>query len=201
MRCSKCESLNLEDATTCFNCGEILPRSPHPYEAPAADLTSGPRKGFRAIWILWGCGGLVVAFLLLLASCFLMVKGGLQAGDREFAPAVESYLAKVRAGDYHGAYKDFGEELHSAVKEENYLALEKGFQEKLGPLKEKKPQFVQIGSDLKGKWGRIVYTCEFENAKGTISFSLRKKGDSWSIVEIRYDSPLFLEYLKAKEPS
>lgn len=197
MRCPHCDCLNLDDARTCFNCGSSLGHLQTPYAAPSA-ATAEPRNGFRPIWLLWGCGGVVLLLVLLLGSCILATKGGMAVGEREFGPAIEAYLAQVRAGDYRGAYRDFGEELHQAVKEEDYLALEMGFQEKLGPLRSKTVQFVGAGTNSKGRWGRIVYTCDFEKAKGTLVVSLRKVGDGWKIVEVRYDSPIFLESLKSK---
>jgi hypothetical protein len=164
-------------------------------------MGDGSKRGFRAVWLLWGCGGLVVTFLFLMGSCVLMVKGGMAASERKFAPAVDSYLAKVRARDYRGAYKDFGQDIHKAIKEEDYLALEAGFQEKLGPLRNRKAESFFSGLDGRGQWGRIMYECEFENGKGTLTITLRKTGDIWEIEELRYDSPVFNEYLKAKTPS
>ena len=198
MRCSNCDCLNIDGDKICFNCGTPLPLVQDPAAASPAGSEGGTKKGLRAVWVLWGCGGVLAASLLLLGSCVLMVKGGMAASERQFGPAIESYLAKVRAGDYRGCYKDFGQAMHDAVKEEDYLALETGFQEKLGPLRNKKAQSFQTGVDLKGRWGRIVYACEFEHGKGTLTFSLRKTRDNWEINELRYDSPVFLEYLKAK---
>ncbi|HEX9079427.1 MAG TPA: hypothetical protein VF795_07550, partial [Desulfuromonadaceae bacterium] len=100
----------------------------------------------------------------------------------------------------HGAYRGFGDEMHQAVGEADYVALETGLHEKLGPLQKKTVQFVQTGADLKGRWGRIVYACEFEHAKGTLAITLRKHGDKWEIAQINYNSPIFLESLKAKTP-
>ena len=197
MRCPQCDGLNLEDSTVCFNCGTPLVRPSSPYAAPGASQEAS-RKGFRPIWILWGCGGLAVLLLLLMGSCFLVVKAGMSAGDREFRPAVESYFAKVQVGDYRGAYREFGTEMHQVVKEEDYVAQEPGFQERLGNLKTKTVQFFGTGVDTKGRWGRIVYACEFEHAKGTLTISLRKAGDSWKIAAIRYNSPVFPESLKSK---
>ena len=198
MRCPKCECLNLDEGGTCYNCGSPLDQVQNPIATSPPALEGEPKRGFRGVWLLWGCGGLVAASLLLLGSCFLVVKGGMAASERQFGPAVESYLAKVHAGDFRSCYRDFGQAMHDAVKEEDYLALEAGFQEKLGPLKSKKAQSFQSGVDVKGRWGRIVYACEFEHGKGTLTFSLRKTGDTWEIIELRYDSPVFLEYLKAK---
>jgi len=197
MRCSKCECLNLEDSTVCFNCGTSLIRSDSPYTSPAASLEN-PRKGFRPVWIVWGCGGLVLLLVLVLGSCFLAVKGGMAAGEHEFKPAVEAYLSKVRAKDYRGAYQDFGAEMFENVKEEDYLALEAGFQEKLGNIKSKSLQFIQTGVDARGRWGRVVFSTEFEHGNGTIAFGLRKENESWKIINIRYDSPVLLESLKSK---
>jgi hypothetical protein len=167
------------------------------YASPEASLTESG-KGFRPIWILWGCGGLALLLILLLGSCFLVAKAGMAVGDREFRPAVESYLAKVRARDYSGAYRGFGTEMQKVVKEEDYVPLEAGIQERLGDIKTKSVQFVQTGVDTKGRWERVVYTCEFERANGTLAISMRKAGDSWEIAEIRYNSPILLESLKSK---
>ena len=201
MRCPKCECLNLDEEKTCFNCVLPLNQVQNPYAPSPVEMEGGSKKGFRAVWLLWGCGGLVVAFLILLGSCVLMVKGGMAVSERQFAPAVESYLAKVRAGDFRGAYKEFGQEMHKTVKEEDYVALETGFQEKLGPLRNKKAQSFQAGVDGQGRWGRISYACEFEHGNGTLTIALRKAGDNWEIVQLRYDSPVFMEYLKAKNAS
>lgn len=197
MRCTQCECLNLEDSTVCFNCGMALVRSDSLYASPGASLEES-RKGFRPVWILWGCGGLVLFLILLLGSCFLVAKAGMAVGDREFRPVVESYLAKVRARDYSGAYRAFGTEMHKVVKEEDYVPLEAGIQERLGDIKTKSVQFVQTGMDTKGRWGRIVYACEFKHGNGTLAISMRKTGDSWEIAEIRYNSPILLESLKSK---
>ncbi|BDU77968.1 DUF4019 domain-containing protein [Mesoterricola sediminis] len=201
MRCPTCEALNLDESPTCFNCGSPLQPGRTPYASPDAPVGEPPRRGFRAKWLLWGCGGALALLLLLLGSCVLFVKGGLAASERTFAPAVDAYLAHVRAGDYAGAYREFGEPMHKVVKEADYIALETGFQEKLGPLLTKKPQAFQTGVDGQGTWGRIAYTCDFAKGPGTLLVSLRKADGVWKIVELRYDSPVFLEYLKSRKAS
>lgn len=136
--------------------------------------------------------------LLLLGSCFLVARTAMGAGEKEFSPAIESYLAKANTGEYHRAYAEFGKEMHEAVTEEDYVSLDTGMHEKLGVLRSKKLQSVQAGADLKGTWGRVVYECDFEHGKGTIAIGLREEGRVWKIINVRYDSPIFMDSFRSK---
>ncbi|HJV91184.1 MAG TPA: hypothetical protein VJ623_12825 [Holophagaceae bacterium] len=130
-------------------------------------------------------------FLLLLGvSCFLMVKGAMKVGDREFGPVCSRYLAKLEAHDYAGAYALIAEEGQRAFPEEKHNKIMKGMSDKLGPVESKEVQFVQTGFDQSGKWGRIVYATKFRNGPGTIRFELRKTTGEYRIVGVFFQSPL-----------
>jgi hypothetical protein len=193
MRCSSCESLNLEGATTCYNCGARLIPAASQYAPPVASLDE-PKRGFRAIWLLWGCGGLVILLVLTLASCFLFVKGAMKVGDKEFGPACAQYLEHFEAREFSAAWALMGDEAKEAIPEAKHNAIMAGIQSKLGNVKSMSTQFVQTGFDQKGKWGKIVYQAEFERGKGTIRFELRKQAVDYKVVGVFFESPVLTEY-------
>jgi len=193
VRCSTCESLNLEDASSCYNCGAMLTSGSNLYAPPSTTLAE-KRHGFRAIWLLWGCGGLAILLVLTLASCFLFVNGAMKVGDSEFGPACAQYLERLEARDYSAAWALMGDEAKEAFPEAKHNAVMGGIQAKLGKVKTMKTQFVQTGFDQNGKWGRIIYQVEFEQGKGTIRFELRKHAGEYKVVGVNFESPVLTDY-------
>jgi hypothetical protein len=169
--------------------------------APPGEILAVISPRIRSIWVLWGCGGMVSLLLLAMGSCLAALKPALEAGEKEFTPAVERYLARVRAHDYRGAYADFGGDLHQALSELDYVALEAGMHQDLGPLRTRTRAFLQAGADAEGAWGLIVYQCAFERGPGTLSFTLRKEVGAWRIESVKYDSPAFLREPRSRTGS
>jgi hypothetical protein len=166
-----------------------------PYEAPHA-YGAKPKKGlgrFAAI----GCGGILVCSLLGVGTCALMVKEGVSVGEKEFGPPSDRYFAKVSAGDYRGAYGDFGTPMRASTTEEDYVALDRAIHDRLGRLESRKFQSVQAGLGPRGSWGRIVYSCKFENGPATVRMELQEENHQWKVDGFHYDSPLFDQSLRA----
>lgn len=159
----------------------------HPYDPPAAAPPEKPR-GRRRLWLI-GCGALLGAALLAVGTCTLFVVGGMAAGEKELGPVCERYLNEVFAGDYHAAYTEADPALHASDTEEHFVSLERAIHERTGALRSKKVGSVSEGADGNGRWGRLVYTAEFDSGPGTIRFDLRKRSDAWKIVSVRYNSP------------
>lgn len=159
------------------------------YAPPSAEL-GGSRKGFRPIWLLWGCGGLAAMLLLALASCFLLVKGGMKVGENEYGPVCTAYLHKVEANEMAAAYAMLGPEGTEGLTAEKHAAVMAGIQRKLGPVTAMEVQFVQSGVDQKGRWGLILYKTKFANGPGTLKFTLRKTNGAYKIIGVLFQSPV-----------
>jgi len=199
LRCPICDSPNPDGSTACAGCGAGLTRWKAAFTPSAAVLAVvWPR--LRPAWVLGGCGGMAAALLLLLGTCVFFAEPALVAGEKEFAPAVERYLARVQAHDYRGAYADFGKAMREAFPEQDFVSLDASRQAHLGPLRSKVRTFVQSGVDREGPWGIIVYRGIFERGEATVSITLRREGRSWRIVSILYDSPTLLGDLSPGPP-
>jgi len=133
-------------------------------------------------------------------SCFFMARKTMEVGEKDFAPTCERYFTQVATGNYRSAYADFSDEMHTATKEEDYVAFDQGIHELLGNLREKSIVHVMTGIDQKGRWGRIIYQGKFEKGEGTIRFELRKEGTTFKILGLNYESPRLVEAIKAQAP-
>jgi hypothetical protein len=166
-----------------------------PYEPPHVRAEPS-KKSPRRLWLV-GCGGVLLCLLLAVGTCALLVKGGMAAGEREFAPACERYLSAVAAGNYHGAYAEFGRAMRATTSEEDYVSLDQGIHARIGKLRSKTVQSVQAGAGKGGRWGRILYQCQFEKGPGTLRMELRQEDGEWKVVGFNYDSSLLDEAMRA----
>jgi hypothetical protein len=165
-----------------------------PYATPEAEMPEPKSKPWRK-WLLWGCLGSTLAFVLLIGSCVLFVKGAMKVGENEFGPACAQYLALLESKDFSGAYELTGDEFKKVMTQDKHNALMSGIIGRLGPVKKLEVQFVQSGIDQRGKWGLIIYKTEFQNGPGTIKFTLRKVDGKFVVVGAFFDSPVLTELL------
>jgi hypothetical protein len=165
-----------------------------PYEPPAAAPATRKKRG--RFWLI-GCGGALLAVILGIGTCALAVKGGMATGEKELGPVCDRYLNEVSVGDYNTAYSEADSVLRASTTEKDFARLERGIQERNGALRSKKVSAVQAGVDGQGRWGRLVYRCEFDKGPGTIRFDLRKRSDGWKITLVRYDSAQLEESIRS----
>jgi hypothetical protein len=166
-----------------------------PYEPPHANEVK-PKKGLGGIAAI-GCGGILACALLGVGTCALMVKQGIDAGEKEFGPPSDRYFAKVSAGDYRGAYADFGTPMRASTTEEDYVALDRAIHGRIGKLESRQSQNVQAGVGPRGRWGRIAYSCKFENGPAMVRLELQEENHQWKADGFHYDSPLLDQTLRA----
>lgn len=162
------------------------------FVSPEAGDTA-PRKGSWAKWVLWGCGGTLILFLLLGLSCFVFVKSALKIGNAELGPACMDYLARIERKDLSGAYQLMGEAGKANLSQDQHDALIGGILDRLGPIQSTEVQFVGAGTDMGGSWGRIIYKTRFQNGPGTIRFELRKYSGKYKIIGVFFESPVLTD--------
>jgi hypothetical protein len=139
---------------------------------------------------------MLVCSLLGIGTCALLVTGGVVAGEKEFGPPSDRYFEKVSAGDYHGAYADFGAAMKASTTEADYIALDSAIHERFGKLESRTFQSVGAGTGAQGRWGRIVYTCKFEHGPATVRLELQEENHQWKVEGFHYDSPMLGQGLR-----
>lgn len=164
----------------------------NPYQSPHAPDPPAPKSKVWK-WVAWGCGGCLATSLLLLASCYVMAKGVMSIGERQFGPTCDAYLAYANEGNYDQAYDELDDSLKPAVTREKHRALLIAIYGKLGKLESKQVQNVESGFDQTGKWSKIQYSAKFTKGEATLRFRLVKRGGTYRITEFNYNSPLLLD--------
>jgi hypothetical protein len=119
------------------------------------------------------------------------------AGEKELGPVCDRYLSEIAVGDYRTAYAEADSVLRASTTEKDFANLERGIHERTGALRLKKVNGVQAGFDGLGRWGRLVYRCEFDKGPGTIRIDLRKRSDGWKVALVRYDSAQIEESIRS----
>lgn len=152
-----------------------------PFEPPAA---APPREG-RSPWayVLWGCGGAFLLFLLLAGSCvgFLAHRGS------ELTPACETYLAEVQRGDFAGAYAGTAQAFRTKGWDEaTFTRFESRVQHALGRLESK----TRVGVQTLPGSARLSYQASYSSGPVLITFVLEQEGGAWKISGVNYSSPL-----------
>lgn len=152
-----------------------------PFMPPSAPA---PREG-RSPWfyVLWSCGGVFFAFLLLIGSCvgFLAHRGS------ELTPACDTYLAQVQSGDFAAAYAGTAQYFKTnGWDEATYTRFERRIQHALGHLESKTRVGVQV---LPGK-ERLTYKAQYSTEPVLITFVLEQEGEAWKVAGVNYASPI-----------
>jgi hypothetical protein len=107
---------------------------------------------------------LMLVFLLLIAP--LGSAWAVPSGDQAVS-AAKTWLAIVDAGKYEQSWKDAADLFQSGVSEERWVKMVSGIREKLGELKSREYQSVELTKSLPGvpdgDYANVGFHSAFEN--------------------------------------
>ena len=130
--------------------------------------------------------------VLGIMSCAGFLYLGYQDASREAGPRIDALFSALRDGSFPGTYERLtSEELRNAVSKDEWVALGRTVDLRLGDLKSKSLNSFQTRKLLKGAYLDVTYKAEFENGPGVILAKLKKEKGEWRFMGFRVNSPVF----------
>lgn len=145
-----------------------------------ADIKTPKKHG---CW-LWGCASISLVALLVVASCFVMVK----QGEASVAPIADQYLELVAAGNFEEAYDRIGNKWTESQSFEEFSTFHRMINSKLGDYQSRKITGTNITRGTSASSARLVYSAVFQNGTCEITITLEKIESEWKVQGARFNS-------------
>jgi hypothetical protein len=146
-------------------------------------------KGKLVALILGLCGG---AGLLLIAICGGLLYSGYRNTDSSISPKIDAMFAAIANDQFANSYAvDTTPELKKVVTEEQFVALGKAIDLRLGKLASKTLRGFKMKQHNADSYMDVTYAAIFEKGKGTVTATLKKQDGDWKFAGFRVNSPVF----------
>ncbi len=149
--------------------------------------------------ILGLCGGVG---LLLIAICGGLLYSGYRNADSSISPKIDAMFAAIAKHQLADTYaSDTTPELKKVVTEEQFVALGKAIDLRLGKLESKTLRGFKMKQHNADSYMDVTYAAVFEKGKGTVTATLKKQDGDWKFAGFRVNSPVFEQDIASQKCS
>lgn len=139
--------------------------------------------------ILSLCGGVG---LLLIAVCGGLLYAGYRNADASISPKIDAMFVAIANEQFANSYaSETTPELKRVMTEEQFVALGKAINLRLGKLETKSLRGFKMKQHNADSYMDVTYSAVFDKGKGTITSTLKKQDGEWKFAGFRVYSPVF----------
>jgi hypothetical protein len=139
--------------------------------------------------ILGLCGGVG---LLLIAICGGLLYWGYRNADASISPKIDAMFVAIANDQFADSYaSETTPELNKIVTEEQFVALGKAIDLRLGKLESKTLRGFKMKQHNADSFMDVTYAAIFEKGNGTVTATLKNQDGDWKFAGFRVNSPVF----------
>lgn len=166
--------------------------STDPYAPPITPAEPEPKR--RNLW-LWGCGGLLGMFLLVLAGCGLLFKRGVDVSE----PRARLYLQDWSNQRYEECYRAHADAWKAKDDRAAYRRFAEPMHRILGPVLSFERQGMFLNYLNGRKLATYHYRAHFKQGEGVVIIQVVEEHADWRVMGINFNSELLAEALKCPD--
>lgn len=160
-----------------------------PYAPPSAPADPAVKR--RSPW-LWGCGGVLLLFLLSLGACVVLFKQGVAASE----PRARLYLQDWSAQRFTEAHQVHADAWKAKDDLPTYRRFATTMHHMLGPVLSMERQGANLHYLNGQNQATYVYQVHFQKGVGLVTVTLVQEHEDWRVLGLHFNSDLITEALK-----